>query len=224
MAIDGTLSGVTNPGAPPPSGWYADPGGSGGLRYWDGRTWTEHVTSPASAASPYPSSPSPMAIGVPATVAPVAGGRKMWPWFVGIGVLFLAGVIAAIVIATPKVVRAGGRVSDLAAQGSARNAVDAAERIYALDGSYDGATVERLEDLEPSVTFTPGQSPDFTTASFHIGESDFTVAVQSLTGRCYVAVIGPEVGGERRTGRLPDDAPCWAQFAAGVELIPVDGF
>lgn len=27
----------------PPSGWYHDPRGGGGLRYWDGARWTEHV-------------------------------------------------------------------------------------------------------------------------------------------------------------------------------------
>ncbi len=28
---------------PPPPGWYLDPGGSGSRRWWDGRTWTEHL-------------------------------------------------------------------------------------------------------------------------------------------------------------------------------------
>jgi hypothetical protein len=32
-----------------PAGWYPDPDGSGGQRYWDGSTWTEH-RSPAVAA------------------------------------------------------------------------------------------------------------------------------------------------------------------------------
>ncbi|MDT5070208.1 MAG: hypothetical protein QOK02_6363 [Mycobacterium sp.] len=32
-----------------PAGWYPDPDGSGGLRYWDGSIWTEH-RSPAAAA------------------------------------------------------------------------------------------------------------------------------------------------------------------------------
>jgi hypothetical protein len=164
-----------------------------------------------------------MATGVPATIAPTPRTR-MWPWFAGIGALFLAGVIAAVVVAAPKVVRAGGRVTDVAAQSSARTGVDAGEQVYALDGSFAGATKQRLEDLEGALTFTKGPSADFTTASFHVGEDRFTVAVQSLSGRCYVASIGAEVGGPRRTGRLPDDSPCWATYAADHELIPVEGF
>ncbi|MHB8467145.1 MAG: DUF2510 domain-containing protein [Acidimicrobiales bacterium] len=30
--------------SPTPAGWYADPGGSGRLRYWDGIRWTEHMS------------------------------------------------------------------------------------------------------------------------------------------------------------------------------------
>lgn len=36
--------------APPPAGWYADPAGSGGERYWDGGDWS-HVTRPAGGLS-----------------------------------------------------------------------------------------------------------------------------------------------------------------------------
>jgi hypothetical protein len=34
------------PPPPPPDrapGWYADPGGEGGQRYWDGAAWSDHV-------------------------------------------------------------------------------------------------------------------------------------------------------------------------------------
>jgi hypothetical protein len=148
----------------------------------------------------------------------------VWPWFVGIGVLFLAGVIAAAVIAAPKVAKVGGKVTDIAAQSTAHSGVDAGEQLYALDGSFTGASEERLEDIESALSFTKGPSPDFTTASFLAGEDRFTVAVLSLSGHCYVASIGAEVGGPRRTGRLPDDVPCWATYAADHELIPVDGF
>jgi uncharacterized RDD family membrane protein YckC len=34
------------PGTPPP-GWYADPQGGGGQRYWDGARWTEQIGPPA---------------------------------------------------------------------------------------------------------------------------------------------------------------------------------
>lgn len=32
-----------------PAGWYPDPAGTGGWRWWDGQRWTEHVHTPASA-------------------------------------------------------------------------------------------------------------------------------------------------------------------------------
>ena len=43
---------VTTP--PTPAGWYPDPDGSGGQRYWDGSAWTEH----RSPATPGPAQPT----------------------------------------------------------------------------------------------------------------------------------------------------------------------
>jgi uncharacterized protein YxjI len=47
------LTDVTQP--PPPPGWYPDPAGSGGTRWWNGMDWTEHVQH----APPLPPPPSP---------------------------------------------------------------------------------------------------------------------------------------------------------------------
>ena len=60
----------TDPSGPPAPGWYADPGGSGGARWWNGQGWTETVRMPAPpvAAAP-PAQPVPPAPEVP--VAPV---------------------------------------------------------------------------------------------------------------------------------------------------------
>lgn len=202
----------------PPAAWYADPAGSGGLRYWDGQAWTDHVTAPPGHAGGYGST----ATG-PASPAP--HGRRVWPLFVVIGVLFVVAVIAGLVQAVPKVVDAGSRFTEEAAQASAHLAADAGAEIYALDGSYLGATPERLEETESGLTFTAGPSTDFTTASVQGGEGRFVVAVASLSNRCYVVILEDEIGGPRTTGRLPEGTPCWASFAGQqTALEPVEGF
>jgi hypothetical protein len=37
------MSHPEHPGQLPPAGWYPDPGGQAGQRYWDGAQWTAHV-------------------------------------------------------------------------------------------------------------------------------------------------------------------------------------
>ena len=48
---------VTTP--PTPAGWYPDPDGSGGQRYWDGSAWTEHRAP----ATPEPAAPADEHVG-----------------------------------------------------------------------------------------------------------------------------------------------------------------
>lgn len=55
MPAGASLTPVTQP--PPPPGWYPDPAGTAGSRWWDGQGWTEHVQQPA--APPPGQQPAP---------------------------------------------------------------------------------------------------------------------------------------------------------------------
>jgi hypothetical protein len=63
-----------------PAGWYPDPGGTGGLRWWDGAAWGEQVQPVPQPAQPW---------GAAAPSASVAAGPQQWgagaaePWGAG---------------------------------------------------------------------------------------------------------------------------------------------
>jgi len=56
----------------PPAGWYPDPSGAPAQRYWDGNSWSGHVT---------PTGPSY------APQYPPSAPRSRAPWLIGIAVL-----------------------------------------------------------------------------------------------------------------------------------------
>jgi hypothetical protein len=65
----------------PPAGWYADPSGSGDLRWWDGGAWTPHThadpAAPVTPATPAPPS-QPVA---PSQSVPPATPASDVPWW-----------------------------------------------------------------------------------------------------------------------------------------------
>ncbi len=60
--------------APVPAGWYPDPAGGPGRRWWNGTAWTEQVEQPYSAGY------APLVLGAPAGTAPYTP----WIWILAL--------------------------------------------------------------------------------------------------------------------------------------------
>ncbi len=73
--------------APTPPGWYPDPSGATGQRYWDGTNWTETPPPP----------PQPGQYGHPGFYPPPGGGPQPG----GLGVRIVARVIDNLIVAIP---------------------------------------------------------------------------------------------------------------------------
>ena len=61
---------------PTPAGWYPDPDGSGGQRYWDGSEWTEHRAPATPEPAEPPATTEPPGSEQPTTVVPLAGSEQ----------------------------------------------------------------------------------------------------------------------------------------------------
>lgn len=99
---------MPDPSLPPP-GWYGDPAGSAGSRWWDGAAWTDHVRSAPPGDDP---PPLPEGVAAASSVPRSPAGRGRRTTLVAVAILVL-GLVAAAVVAlrTPEpagVARDGG--------------------------------------------------------------------------------------------------------------------
>jgi hypothetical protein len=96
----------------PPPGWYADPSGATGQRYFDGKDWTEYrvgwpalpltTASPPSAPPPSPTARYASKPSAPASPAPPHRRIPAWGW-----VAISAGMLI-VLIAVISIVASGG--------------------------------------------------------------------------------------------------------------------
>lgn len=132
------------PSALPPPGWYADPAGLHGSRWWDGTTWTDHVRAEAPSDDPPPvpgghdGEPAPTAL-------PLAmSGRGRAAAVIG-SVALVVGLVAAAAIG----LRQGTGAPEAATAPLDRQAVTARADAAGCAVLVDGEPLQDRDHLDP---------------------------------------------------------------------------
>ena len=127
------------PATPPPAGWYADPGVSGQLRFWDGRVWTDQVSVPqvmGAASAPATGPVTPLHVHHSTPTRSLGCGAIVGIVLLGLVLLF------AVLVALGKLVGGGSTINDQTAITACRFYVTS--RLQAPDS----ATFHELEATE----------------------------------------------------------------------------
>jgi hypothetical protein len=155
----------------PAPGWYADPGQSAQLRYWDGAAWTAHLApapspTPAPAPAPVPAAaPSPRSASYAGTSAsttlPAAApaARRVSPVRILIGVLAALGALYLLGAGLRGVTQS--RTAALPAAGpaltlSATAPETVAGRTAATGAAAEKARTQALAQMSPGLRTVPG--------------------------------------------------------------------
>ncbi len=169
-----------NEAVPSPAGWYPDPSGQHGLRWWDGAAWTHHVSArlgvPAAApvavatAAPFasPTHVSPLADLLdpgPQDEAPARRPRRIWLWVTAaVMLLTLAGVATSALLG---VIGLRGRLDTSAIE--QQIAADLTRQV----GSPTTVTCPDLVPLRPDSTFQcTATTDDGSTATVTVRQKD----------------------------------------------------
>lgn len=129
-------------------------------------------------------------------------------------VLIIAVLLA---IAIPTFLGAQSKAKDRGAQSSARNAVTAANTIYADTGSFSGATTTELALVEPSLTYAAANvvSTGPKNVSVDAGTNAIYMAAKSETGKCFYIMDDKSANG-MKFAKGDSSATCDADTAQGL--------
>ena len=209
------------PQAAPVAGWYPDPCRSGGLRYWDGTTWTGHVTAPRPAPPPHAQPPPAYAPQYAPQYAPAPPAPRtktpVWVFLLlaTIALLMLGGIVA---VAVPAFNLARDTVWDEEAKVVLQDVHGAAVEIRGAGSSgFLAVTADALAQEEPFVEHTIEPSTDPDVVSHWVLADRMTFVVRSQSGTCWVvrSEVLPDGSIVERRGKLRDGQPCVAATVEG---------
>lgn len=133
------------PSALPPPGWYADPAGLHGSRWWDGTTWTDHVRAETPSDDPPPLPGAPDVTGAAATLPLSMSSRGR-----AVAVIASAALVLGLVATAAIGLRQGTGAREAVSAPLDREAVAARADDAGCALVVDGEPMEDRDHLDPN--------------------------------------------------------------------------